>query len=71
MPGIDPISVVRAGLASLTGSGDTGAATLEQQLAKNLYFPQNDGLVSKMWEAELALSWMPFTPRMMSCGCTW
>jgi membrane peptidoglycan carboxypeptidase len=38
-PGIDPVSVVRAGLAALTGSGDTGAATLEQQLAKNLYFP--------------------------------
>jgi len=29
---------------------------LEQQLAKNLYFPQDDGLVSKMQEAaELAL----------------
>jgi membrane peptidoglycan carboxypeptidase len=54
-PGIDPISVVRAGIAALTGSGDTGAATLEQQLAKNLYFPQDDGLVSKMQEAELAL----------------
>ena len=54
-PGIDPISVVRAGVAALTGSGDTGAATLEQQLAKNLYFPQDDGLVSKVQEAELAL----------------
>ena len=54
-PGIDPISVARAGLAALTGSGDSGAATLEQQLAKNLYFPQDDGLVSKIQEAELAL----------------
>jgi membrane peptidoglycan carboxypeptidase len=54
-PGIDPVSVVRAGLATLTGSGDTGAATLEQQLAKNLYFPQDDGLVSKVKEAEISL----------------
>ncbi|MHB8187044.1 MAG: transglycosylase domain-containing protein [Dermatophilaceae bacterium] len=54
-PGIDPVSVVRAGLAALTGSVDTGAATLEQQLAKNLYFPHNDGVVSKVAEAELAL----------------
>jgi len=54
-PGIDPVSTVRAGLAPLTGSADTGAATLEQQLAKNLYFPQDDGLVSKVAEAELAL----------------
>ena len=54
-PGIDPISVVRAGLGALTGTGDTGSATLEQQLAKNLYFPQDDGLVSKVQEAELAL----------------
>ena len=55
MPGIDPISVARAGLAILTGSGDTGAATLEQQLAKNLYFPQDDGLVSKVKEAVISL----------------
>jgi len=55
MPGIDPISVVRVGLATLSGSGDTGGATLEQQLAKNLYFPRDDGFVSKVQEAELAL----------------
>jgi membrane peptidoglycan carboxypeptidase len=54
-PGIDPVSVVRAGLAALTGSSDTGAATLEQQLAKNLYYPGDDGLVSKVQEGELAL----------------
>jgi len=55
MPGIDPISVVRVGLATLSGSSDTGGATLEQQLAKNLYFPHDDGFVSKVQEAELAL----------------
>ena len=54
-PGIDPVSTLRAGLAAVTGSSDTGAATLEQQLAKNLYFPQDDGLFSKVAEAELAL----------------
>src|SRR5664279_620503 len=55
MPGIDPISVVRVGLATLSGSSDTGGATLEQQLAKDLYFPHDDGFVSKVQEAELAL----------------
>ena len=54
-PGIDPVSAVRAGLATLTGSGDTGGATLEQQLAKSLYFPQDGGLFAKVQEAELAL----------------
>jgi penicillin-binding protein 1A len=54
-PGIDPISAAREGMAALTGGGDAGAATLEQQLAKNLYFPQAVGPVSKLQEAELAL----------------
>jgi len=55
MPGIDPISVARVGLTTLSGSGDTGGATLEQQLAKNLYYPHDDGFVSMVKEAELAL----------------
>jgi membrane peptidoglycan carboxypeptidase len=54
-PGIDPLSALRAALATVTGSRDTGAATLEQQLAKNLYFRQDDGYVAKVQEAELAL----------------
>jgi membrane peptidoglycan carboxypeptidase len=54
-PGVDPVSVLRAGFAAVTGSSDIGAATLEQQLAKNLYFPQSDQVVSKVKEAELAL----------------
>ena len=54
-PGIDPVSTLRAGLATVTGNIDTGAATVEQQLAKNLYFPQNDGVLSKVKEAELSL----------------
>jgi len=55
MPGIDPISVLRVGLATVSGSSDTGGATLEQQLAKNLYFSHDGGFVSKVKEAELAL----------------
>ncbi len=54
-PGVDPISAARAGVALVTGGVDTGAATLEQQLAKNLYFPQDTGLVDKVTEAEVAL----------------
>jgi len=54
-PGIDPISAARTGLATLTGSGNTGASTLEQQLAKNLYFTQNQGVLTKVQEAEVAL----------------
>jgi penicillin-binding protein 1A len=54
-PGIDPVSVLRMGLATLTGSNNTGAATLEQQLAKNLYYPGDDGVLAKVREAELAL----------------
>ena len=30
MPGIDPISVVRVGLTTLSGSGDTGGATFSR-----------------------------------------
>jgi len=54
-PGIDPISAVRAGIAVLRGSGETGAATLEQQLAKNLYVAQDAGFATKVREAELAV----------------
>jgi membrane peptidoglycan carboxypeptidase len=54
-PGIDPVSVARMGLATVTGSSNTGAATLEQQLAKNLYYPGDDGVVAKVLEGELAL----------------
>jgi len=54
MPGIDLVSVVRVAFATLTGNSDTGGATLEQQLAKNLYFPQDDGIITKVQEAEVA-----------------
>ena len=38
----------------MTGNSDTGGATLEQQLAKNFYLPQDDGIITKVQEAELA-----------------
>ena len=47
--------MARVGFAALTGGRETGGATLEQQLAKNLYSPQSNGIVSKVQEAELAL----------------
>jgi membrane peptidoglycan carboxypeptidase len=36
-PGIDPFALARVGYSYLTGHGDTGGATLYQQLAKLLY----------------------------------
>jgi len=54
-PGIDPISAARAAVAMLRGSGDTGAATLEQQLVKNLYDARDTGIAAKVQEAELAV----------------
>jgi membrane peptidoglycan carboxypeptidase len=54
-PGIDPISAARAAVAMLRGSGDTGAATLEQQLVKNLYVARDTGIAAKVQEAELAV----------------
>ncbi|MGW0231263.1 biosynthetic peptidoglycan transglycosylase [Actinopolymorpha singaporensis] len=35
--GIDPVSVARVFASAVSGSGDVGGATLEQQLAKQLY----------------------------------
>src|SRR5579872_4350837 len=52
--GLDPISVVRTGFNMLTGSADQGAATLEIQLAKNLYTPGRGGIEPKIEQVELA-----------------
>jgi len=54
-PGVDPQSVVRAGLATVTGSPDVGGATLEQQLAKNLWFGGRRDRAAQLQEAVLAL----------------
>jgi penicillin-binding protein 1A len=53
-PGLDPISLARAGFSAVTG-GNVGAATLEQQLAKYLYTPDETGVTAKIDQAMLAL----------------
>jgi penicillin-binding protein 1A len=53
-PGIDPLGMIREPLGAVTGR-DEGGATLEQQLAKNLYEQGGDSLLAKSAEVVLAL----------------
>jgi penicillin-binding protein 1A len=53
-PGIDPVSVLRAPVTLVTGHDPSGA-TLEQQLAKNLYERGGRAPVAKLEEAALAV----------------
>jgi membrane peptidoglycan carboxypeptidase len=53
-PGVDPVAVLRAPVGLLSGQ-DPGGATLEQQLAKNLYEQGNRSLTAQAAEAVLAL----------------
>lgn len=53
-PGVDPISVLRAPFA-MVFHRDQGGATLEQQLAKNLYEPGPQGLTAQAAEGVLAV----------------
>lgn len=53
-PGVDPVSMLRAPWTLLTGQ-DAGGATLEQQLAKNLYENGNSSGPQKVTELFLAL----------------
>lgn len=51
--GLDALGVVRAGIAAVSGSHhDFGGATLDQQLAKNLY--TSNSLVAKIEQVELS-----------------
>jgi membrane peptidoglycan carboxypeptidase len=52
-PGVDPLGLVREPLGAVTGR-DEGGATLEQQLAKNLY-AGSDGFLAKAEGLVLAL----------------
>ena len=52
--GVDAVSLLRTAAGQFTGSRDTGAATLEIQLAKNLYTPGRSNLVAKVEQVELA-----------------
>lgn len=54
-PGLDPVGAVRAAYGYLSGASDPGGATVDQQLAKNLWTPTSDGPVAKAEQAELAL----------------
>jgi penicillin-binding protein 1A len=52
-PGVDPLGLLREPLGGVTGR-DEGGATLEQQLAKNLY-ERGDGVLAKAEGVVLAL----------------
>src|SRR2546421_3039808 len=52
--GVDAVSLFRTLAGRFTGSRDTGAATLEIQLAKNLYTPGRSDVVAKVEQVELA-----------------
>jgi penicillin-binding protein 1A len=54
VPGVDPISMLRAPFA-LVFNRDQGGATLEQQLAKNLYEQGSQGLTAQAAEGIIAL----------------
>jgi len=54
--GIDPISVARAAIGTVAGSTtDQGGATIAQQLAKRLYTPTNNDLLTKVEQVALAV----------------
>jgi penicillin-binding protein 1A len=53
-PGVDPLGLVREPLGVVTGR-DEGGATLEQQLAKNLYGGGSGSVVTKAEDVVLAL----------------
>jgi penicillin-binding protein 1A len=53
-PGVDPLGMIREPLGAVTGH-DEGGATLEQQLAKNLYEQGNGSILAKGAEVVLAL----------------
>ncbi|MEI6560107.1 MAG: penicillin-binding protein 1A [Rhodospirillaceae bacterium] len=57
--GIDPLSVVRAGLTNLVNLGSSrrplGASTITQQVAKNMLLTSEQSLVRKVREAVLAV----------------
>src|SRR5437879_3638229 len=52
--GVDVVSLFRTVAGRFTGSRDTGAATIEIQLAKNLYTPGRSDIVAKVEQVELA-----------------
>lgn len=53
-PGVDPFAVARVAWGKLTGGGDQGGATIEQQLAKMLYTPGQSGIAAEAEQVSLA-----------------
>ena len=54
-PGIDPLAIGRVAEAAVTGQGDQGGATLDQQLAKLLYTAGKPGVLAKVEQVGLAV----------------
>jgi penicillin-binding protein 1A len=54
-PGVDPLAVGRVIEGKITGSQDQGGATIEQQLAKMLYTPNQTGTMAELKQVALAL----------------
>jgi membrane peptidoglycan carboxypeptidase len=54
-PGVDPIAIGRLVVYTVLGKGDTGGATLYQQLAKMLYTPGQSGLPTEAEQVALAV----------------
>jgi len=53
-PGVDVLGVIRAVFGFSQGRDDPGGATLDQQLAKVLYTPEDNSLRAKIEQVELA-----------------
>jgi Transglycosylase len=53
-PGIDPLAIARVAEAAVTGQGDQGGATIDQQLAKMLYTDGRSGALVKLEQVGLA-----------------
>jgi penicillin-binding protein 1A len=61
-PGIDPLAIARVAEAAVTGQGDQGGATLDQQLAKLLYTDGKSGEPAKAEQVGLAVKlYMSYT----------
>ncbi|HVT67322.1 MAG TPA: biosynthetic peptidoglycan transglycosylase [Trebonia sp.] len=54
-PGVDLIAVGRVVWGKITGGGDQGGATIEQQLAKMLYTPGKAGFGAELTQVVLAV----------------
>jgi membrane peptidoglycan carboxypeptidase len=54
-PGVDVLAVGRVAEGKITGSQDQGGATIEQQLAKLLYTPNQTGVAAELKQVALAV----------------